>query len=42
MHLGLDDPKLMQALETVSERIREHFGHWRLIAERRKGVSGTK
>ena len=38
MHLGLDDPKLMRALETVSE----HFGHWRLSAERRKGVSGRK
>jgi hypothetical protein len=36
MHLGLEDPELMQALETLSERIRKHFGRWRLVAERRK------
>ncbi len=36
MHLGLEDLELMQALETLSERIRKHFGSWRLVAERRK------
>jgi len=36
MHLGLEDPQLMQALETLSERIGKHFGRWRLIAEPRK------
>lgn len=36
MHLGLDDPELMQALETLSERIGIHFGRWRLVAEPRK------
>ena len=36
MHLGLEDPELMQALETLSERIGIHFGRWRLVAERRK------
>ena len=36
MHLGLEDPELMQALETLSERIGKHFGRWRLVAERRK------
>jgi len=33
MHLGLEDPELMQALETLSERIGIHFGSWRLVAE---------
>ena len=36
MHLGLEDPELMQALETLSERIGTHFGRWRLVAEPRK------
>jgi len=36
MHLGLEDPELMQALETLSERIGKHFGRWRLVAEPRK------
>jgi hypothetical protein len=36
MHLGLEDPELMQALETLSERIGLHFGRWRLVAEPRK------
>lgn len=36
MHLGLEDPELMQALETLSERIGKHFGRWRLVAEWRK------
>ena len=36
MHLELEDPELMQALETLSERIGTHFGRWRLVAEPRK------
>lgn len=36
IHLGLEDPELMQALETLSERIGKHFGRWRLVSERRK------
>ena len=36
MHLGLEDPELMQALETLSERIGTHFGRSRLVAEPRK------
>jgi hypothetical protein len=36
VHLELEDPELMQALETLSERIGKHFGRWRLVAERRK------
>jgi hypothetical protein len=36
MHLSIEDPELMQALETLSERIGKHFGRWRLVAERRK------
>jgi hypothetical protein len=35
-HLSIEDPELMQALETLSERIGIHFGRWRLVAERRK------
>ena len=42
MHLGLENPELMQALEAVSERIREHFGHWHLIAERRRDINSTQ
>ena len=36
MHLSIEDPELMQALETLSERIGKHFGRWRLVAEARK------
>ena len=36
MHLGIDDPELMQALKTLSERIGIHFTRWRLVAEPRK------
>ena len=36
MHLSIEDPELMQALENLSERIGKHFGRWRLVAERRK------
>ena len=36
MHLGLEDPELMQALENLSERIGKHFGRWRLVAAPRK------
>ena len=41
MHLELEDPELMQALEAVNERILEYFGHWRLIAERRRDINST-
>jgi hypothetical protein len=40
MHLGLEDPELMQALETLSERIEIHFAHWRLVAEPRNKKMG--
>ena len=33
MHLGIEDPELMQALETLSERVAKHFVSWRLVAE---------
>jgi transcriptional regulator GlxA family with amidase domain len=36
MHLGLEDPELMQALQTLSERIGKHLGRSRLVAEPRK------
>jgi len=36
LHLGLENPELMQALETLSESIRKHFGRWHLVAEPRK------
>lgn len=36
MHLGLEDPELMQALKTLSERIEQHFARWRLVTEPRK------
>jgi len=39
LHLSIEDPELMQALETLSERIREHFSHWRLVAERRRDAN---
>ncbi len=32
MHLELEDPELMQALETLSEQIRRHFEQWQLVA----------
>jgi hypothetical protein len=37
IHLGLEDPELMRTLDTLSERIRNHFERWRLVAEPRKG-----
>lgn len=37
MHLGLEDPELMEALEVLSERVGKHFGRWRLVAEPLKG-----
>lgn len=40
MHLSIEDPELMQALETLSERIGKHFGRWRLVAEPRKVKKG--
>ena len=30
MHLGIEDPELMKALETLSERIGLHFTRWTL------------
>ena len=36
MHLSIEDPELMQALENLSERIGKHFGRWRLVAEPRR------
>ncbi len=36
MHLSLEDPELMQTLETLSGRIEKHFGRGRLVAEPRK------
>lgn len=35
-HLGLEDLELMQALETLSERVGKHFERWRLVAEPQK------
>jgi hypothetical protein len=32
-HLGLEDPELMQALESLSEKIDDHFKKFRLVAE---------
>lgn len=32
VHLGLEDPELVQALETLSEQISRHFEQWRLVA----------
>ena len=42
MHLGLEDPELMQALEVLSERIGEHFTRWRLVAEPQKRKIGKR
>jgi len=39
MHLSIEDPELMQALENLSERIGKHFRRWRLVAEPRKKKS---
>ena len=36
MHLSIEDPELMQALETLGECIGKHFGRWHLVAEPRK------
>ena len=36
MHLELEDPELMQALESLSGRIGMHFECWRLVAEPQK------
>ena len=33
VHLRIEDPELMQALETLSEIIRNHFGRWHLVAK---------
>ena len=41
-HLGLEDPELMLALESLSERIGIHFTHWRLVAEPRKRKIGKR
>lgn len=35
-YLGIDDPELMIALETLSEAIENHFERFRLIAENKK------
>lgn len=32
-HLGIDDPELMIAMESLSEKIANHFERFRLIAE---------
>ncbi|HMF58351.1 MAG TPA: hypothetical protein VK619_18550 [Pyrinomonadaceae bacterium] len=36
VHLGIEDPELMQALENLSERIGKYFEYWRIVAEARK------
>ena len=36
-HLGLEDPELMQALESLSEKIDDHFKKFRLVAEPNRG-----
>ncbi len=36
VHLGIEDPDLMQALEALSGCIGKHFGCWRLVAERKR------
>ncbi len=41
-HLGLEDPELMQALDSLSERIGIHFTCWRLVAEPRKRKIGKR
>lgn len=35
-YLGIEDPKLMIALETLSAAIENHFERFRLIAESKK------
>lgn len=42
VYLGLEDPELMQALETLSERIGKHFVNWRIVAEPRKNKRSLK
>lgn len=37
-HLALEDPELMIALETLSQRIENHFDHYRLQAIPAKSV----
>jgi hypothetical protein len=32
LHLEIEDPDLMEALETLSERIKSHFDRYRLQA----------
>lgn len=32
IHLGIEDPELMHALEILSERIKDHFGRMSLVA----------
>lgn len=34
--LGVEDPELMNALETLSAKIQNHFEKFRLVAEARK------
>ena len=36
-HLKLEDPELMQALESLSEKIDDHFKKFRLVAEPNRG-----
>ncbi len=35
VHLSIEDPELMRALENLSERIGKHFECWKLVAEPR-------
>jgi len=37
MHLGIEDPELMAALEATTQAIDNHFGSFRLQASRVKG-----
>jgi hypothetical protein len=36
-YLGIDDPDLMIAMEELSEKIGNHFNHFKLVAETKKG-----
>ncbi len=38
-YLGIDDPDLMIAMEELSEKIGNHFNHFKLVAETKKGGS---
>ncbi len=40
IHLGLEDPELMQSLETLSERIEQHFERRHLVIEPRTDQPG--